>query len=455
MRSTLCATLSGSIRKWWSGQNSHVVDLLRGASIAGVLKALSAVLAFGLSVVLGRVLGADAAGVYFLAFTTATIAATVGRAGLDRAALRFIASYASAEQWADVSAVYRTMLAIGLVCSFLVSAALYLAADFLANVMFSDLRLITPLRIMAVAVVPLSLGVLVSHALLGLSQIRDSILVSTIVPTGLALVGTLILGSMWEVSGATVAYLASVGVALVYGWRAWRRAVEGHNPTRLPKKDGSLTKPLVKSGAPLLIGALLQLVIGMSGTLMLGIWAENADVSRYAIAWRTATLISFILLAVNTIAQPKFAELYARGDIASLASTAHKATLLMTALATPVFLAFLTAPEFVMGVFGSDFADAGMTLQILSIGQFVNVAMGSVGVLLVMTGHDSDYRNVQVIGACVVLILNIMLIPRYGDIGAAFASASALIVQNILFGFFVWAKLGILMINPQPVTKRY
>ena len=192
----------------------------------------------------------------------------------------------------------------------------------------------------------------------------------------------------------------------------------------------------------------------MSGTLMLGIWAENTDVSRYAVAWRTATLISFVLLAVNTIAQPKFAELYAQKDMNSLASTAHKATLLMTAFATPVFLILFAAPGYIMGIFGTDFAAGATSLQILSVGQFINVVAGSVGVLLVMSGHERDIRKVQIVVAVVVLAFTILLIPRYGDVGAALAAALALIVQNVMFGYFVWIRLGILMINPRSVVQR-
>ena len=74
--------------------------------------------------------------------------------------------------------------------------------------------------------------------------------------------------------------------------------------------------------------------------------------------------------------------------------------------------------------------------------------------LLVMSGHEREYRNVQIVAACLVLILNVMLIPSHGAVGAAIAAASALIVQNILFGYFVWAKLGILTIVPQSHTHR-
>jgi O-antigen/teichoic acid export membrane protein len=301
---------------------------------------------------------------------------------------------------------------------------------------------------MIVAVVPLSLSVLFSRALLGLSRVRDSILVFSIFPTGVALAGAWVLAYQWGVNGAIVAYVIGVTTALIYGWMAWRWALAGRPSAGQPQQIASTTRALLRSGTPLLIGDLLQLMMLMSGTLLLGILADNADVGLFAVAWRTAALISFVLLAIKTSAQPKFAGLYARREMQSLAATAHKATLLMTVCAAPIFLVFLVAPDFVMSAFGGDFADGAVALQILSVGQFVNVASGTVGVLLVMSGHEREYRNVQIIAACVVLALNVVLIPSHGAVGAAIAAASALIVQNVLFGYFVWARLGILVLIP-------
>jgi O-antigen/teichoic acid export membrane protein len=382
------------------------VDLLSGASVAGALRAVAAILAFGLTVVLGRILGTEATGVYFLAFTTVTVAATIGRVGLDNAVLRFVAAYASGNRWSRVRRVYHATLTIGLFCSCLVAAALYLSSDFLADMVFSDALLASPIRIMAVAVVPLSLSVLISKALLGLSRVRDSILVFGILPTGIALAGTWVLASKWGVNGATAAYV------------------------------------------PLLVGDLLYLAMQVSGTLMLGIWADNVDVGQYAVAWRTAMLIGFVLLTFATIVQPKFAALYARGEMESLATTAQRTTLLLIAFSAPVSLLFLFAPGPVMNVFGSDFSNGATTLQILSVGQFINVAMGSFVMLLVMSGREREYRNVLMVSTLVVLTLNVVLIPKYGAIGAAIATTSAIVVQNILFGYYVRTKLGILIFSP-------
>ena len=307
---------------------------------------------------------------------------------------------------------------------------------------------------MAIAVIPLALNVLVSRALQGLSDIRDSILVFSILPAGIALAGTWLLAYTWGVNGAILAYVIAVTISVIYGTVAWRRVLAKSSLGHQARHVAPLTKNLLKSGSHLLIGALLQLVIQMSGTLLLGVWATTTDVSLFAVAWRTALLINLVLLAVNAIAQPKFAALYARQDMAALAATARTVTMLMTLFAAPAFLIFVLAPAFVMGAFGSDFAAGAATLQILSIGQFVNVATGSVGVLLVMTGHERDYRNGQITAACVVLVLNYMLTPSYGAVGAAIAVASALVVQNVMFAYLVWARLRILMLFPRSFAHR-
>jgi O-antigen/teichoic acid export membrane protein len=161
-----------------------------------------------------------------------------------------------------------------------------------------------------------------------------------------------------------------------------------------------------------------------------------------------------MLVSTLSRVQPKFAALYARGEMESLATTAQRATLLLIAFSAPVSLLFLFAPGPVMNVFGSEFSNGATTLQILSVGQFINVAMGSFVMLLVMSGREREYRNVLMVSTLVVLTLNVVLIPKYGAIGAAIATTSAIVVQNILFGYYVRTKLGILIFSPGPRAER-
>ncbi len=427
-----------------------MVDVLRGASAAFALKILAAGLAFGFNVVLGRTLGAEAAGVYFLALSTATIAAVIGRVGLDNTLVRFIAANVSIDNWSAVKGVYQKAVLIGFVCSAAVALALGLGADQLAQALFSDPDMATPIRLMALVVVPLALGILYSQALRGLSRIRDSLLVLSVLPMFFVLVGTAALAAAWDVEGAIIAYLVAVILALIYGWVTWRRA---SLPMRSLPADFS-TRDLLKSSLPLFGGSLLNLVTLWSSTLMLGIWEDKDAVGVFAVAARTAALISFVLVAVNAVAAPKFAALYRKGEMTALDHTARHSTLLVTVLAAPAFLLFMLCSTFVMALFGSDFSHGGEVLRVLAIGQFVNVATGSVAFLLMMCGYEQLTRNNQFVAACLVLALNALLIPSYGAMGAAVATTAALIVQNMLAAYFVWRKLGIITVPGWQHSRR-
>jgi O-antigen/teichoic acid export membrane protein len=176
---------------------------------------------------------------------------------------------------------------------------------------------------------------------------------------------------------------------------------------------------------------------------MLGIWGSPADVGIFGVANRTSILISLVLIAVNSIAAPKFAALYRRGEIEALGHTARSCTKLMTFMAAPALLLFLLAPGRVMGIFGPEFIGGRLTLSILAVGQFVNVVTGSVGFVLIMTGNEHLMRNNIAFCALTIVILNYILIPLWGAVGAAIASAITLILQNIAATILVWRKHGL------------
>ena len=236
------------LSRWISEQDDHVVDVVRGASTAGFLKVVSAVATFALSVALGRMLGAEQSGIYFLALTTATIAATIGRFGLDSAVIRYVSARSSENRWGAVKAVHRSSLTIGLLGSITVASVLFLTAPVLATSIFDNSDLTMPIRAMALAVVPLALNMLVSRSLQGLSRIRDSVLVFSIVPATITLIGTLLFARRWGVDGVISAYIAGVTVSAIYGEYAWRRRLKTKPESWTVASVREATTELLRSG---------------------------------------------------------------------------------------------------------------------------------------------------------------------------------------------------------------
>lgn len=110
---------------------------------------------------------------------------------------------------------------------------------------------------------------------------------------------------------------------------------------------------------------------------------------------------------------------------------------------------WVAAPEPVLSIFGPDFVAASAALRILALGQLVNLATGSVGTILIMTGHQRISLLNSVAGAVMVVILGLILIPRYGATGAAAAASITMAIRNISATYLVWRFVGVNVVTGQ------
>ena len=123
--------------------------------------------------------------------------------------------------------------------------------------------------------------------------------------------------------------------------------------------------------------------------------------------------------------------------------TARQSARWMTLLAGPPLALFLLFPGFMMGLFGDEFRAGAPLLAVLAVGQFINVATGSVGYLLIMSGHEKWILNRSIFIAAISLALNLLLIPRFGTLGAAMATAISVASTNLIALYLVHKHLGI------------
>ena len=96
-----------------------------------------------------------------------------------------------------------------------------------------------------------------------------------------------------------------------------------------------------------------------------------------------------------------------------------------------------------MGVFGEEFIIGKTALVLITIGQFVNAASGSVGNIMNMTGREKPLRNILVIASILSVLLNYLLIPMYGINGAAVANMVSVVFWNLTAVIYTKVKIGI------------
>lgn len=425
--------------------DGHMQEVLKGAFSALMIRVLGTLIGFIVSVLVARQLGAEGSGVYYLALSVATIAGTLGRVGFDNTVVRFIAAHSSMNEWNDVRYTYRVAVVTTSVASLLLATVLFFSADWLATIVFSKPFVRDALQLSAVAVLPLALSMIHADSLRGLKNIAASQWIKTV----LISLGTLALlfpfVRLWGATGAVAAYLASVVLtAVVAGW-LWHRALGTRGISALVDATGSLTKgKIFSSSLPLFSVALLGLVIQQAGTISLGIWGTVDEVGIFNVANRLAALLLFPLMAMISILTPKFAAMHRQNNVQGLTRLARSSSRVLTCFAVPVSLGVALSSRFILSLFGQEFSEGYIVLNILLVGVVVNASTGAVAELLMMSGHEKVVSLGLALSALLTILLCLILVPFHGDVGAAIAMASGTSLQNLFMMVQVKHKLGFL-----------
>src|SRR5258708_27953967 len=103
-----------------------------------------------------------------------------------------------------------------------------------------------------------------------------------------------------------------------------------------------------------------------------------------------------------------------------------------------------------MRILGHDFEAGCPIMFIVTLGKLINCGVGSVGYLLLMSGNQRRLIRIQAIMACVMVLLSVVLIPRWGIAGAAVGAALTNVFTNIWYLAEVRRTLGLF-----PFTRRY
>ncbi|WEM41568.1 oligosaccharide flippase family protein [Photobacterium sp. DA100] len=417
-------------------------DMIIGASLAFIVKIIAAVGAFLLNILIAQLLGAEQAGYFFLAQAVIFIIAAIARQGFDNALVKFIAGYRAVDNQVFISGIYQYALAKIVPVLIVFSVAIWLCSDVLSVWFFSKPLLSPILSVSALVILPLSISQLHGFCLQGQKQV---VLASTFQSAAMAVLSLIIIYALQpnSASEAMLGYAGAGFIVFLFSIFVWNY---GRKPKLflLPIEE---KKHITDSVKPLFVILLLAQITQWSGQLMLGAWNSTTDVAIFATAQRTAMLTSFILIAVNSIAAPKFAEAFKKNDIHSVKNIAKFSGQLMTIVSLPVIIIMLLFSEKLMGLFGEDFIQGANILRVLALGQFVNVITGSVGYLLQMTGHENILRNNVIISSLIMLVGGFIVIPVFGVYGAALISAFSVATQNLLCVYQVKKMLGFNTLN--------
>jgi O-antigen/teichoic acid export membrane protein len=179
---------------------------------------------------------------------------------------------------------------------------------------------------------------------------------------------------------------------------------------------------------------------------MIGYFKTSADVGVYRIAFKIATLITFIQFAVNSIAAPNIASLYANNNMEGLRKYTRQIGVVNALFAIPIFILIIAFPETLLNLFGAEYSSGKLLLPVLALGQLINALCGPVMYILNMTGKEQESQRIMLWMSVINIVLNLVLIPAYGIIGAAIATSISMIAWNVIAAVLVYKYYKVIAI---------
>lgn len=216
-------------------------------------------------------------------------------------------------------------------------------------------------------------------------------------------------------------------------------------------KFGEPTKQLIRYSLPLLISATLLNVMTWTDTIMLGYFKSTEVVGVYSAVYPLVGFLSMIIGSMGFVYIPVTSKLWGENKPKSLGPIYQVITKWCFMLTFPVFALMFVYPEFLLTkLYGAEYASGAMVLRILALGFVTNSYFGF-NYHTIMASGDSDFlMKCSVASAVMNALLNFILIPQYGMVGAAVASSASFTSIEVLMTLRTWKKQ-----HMHPFTSMY
>jgi O-antigen/teichoic acid export membrane protein len=412
--------------------------------VAGTL--LTTAAAYFFKIYLARKLGAEALGLYALGMTIAGFLGVFNSLGLPSAAARFVSEYSATRRYDLLGSFLRHGLGLLSACNVLLGLAMLLVGPWIVTRFYHAASLTPTLWAFALIMLVGVLTTFLGQVMAGYQDVARRTLITHFIGSPATIVFSIILLSFgFGLQGYMAAQVLSALVVLaLLGISVWRMtpvvARFGGRTTRIEREVVAFSA--VSFGI-----AALQFVLAQADKIVLGYYLSARMVGVYSVAMALVALVPIALQSVNQIFSPVIAELHATGNKALLQQLYSTLTKWIFIVTFPLALTIIAFAGTLMGVFGPEFQAGSTALAIGTTGQLFNCAVGSVGFLLLMSGHQTQLMKIQGVSAAAMIALSLVLVPRLGLIGTAVAAAASVVLTNLWSLISVRRRLGLFPYN--------
>ena len=192
-------------------------------------------------------------------------------------------------------------------------------------------------------------------------------------------------------------------------------------------------KEIFGFSTPLLTSNFVYMIRTQLVVILLEHFRNTLDVASYRAVQPVADLNTTVIQSFGVLFMPTMARMFARKDSEGIDDLYWQSAVWISVISFPIFLlTFSLAQPLTLLLFGERYAQSGWIMAVLAFGYYFNAALGFNADTLRIYGKLRYTVIIDFIAMFISIALNLILIPRYGAIGAAVGTCGTLVVYNIM-----------------------
>jgi O-antigen/teichoic acid export membrane protein len=194
---------------------------------------------------------------------------------------------------------------------------------------------------------------------------------------------------------------------------------------------------------PVMTTTIVSVLNHSIAAMMLGFFHNAVQVAFYRVIYPIATLNQVVFQAFLVLYTPSAARLFARNDTRGIHRLYWSNAVWMGTLSFPIFIVTCGfARPLITFLYGARYQPSSMVLLLIATGYFVSVSMGFNVQTLQVFGKIRYIVIVNMSAIVANIVANLIVIPRYGAVGAAAVTLGTIVLHNLLNQGALWL-LGI------------
>jgi O-antigen/teichoic acid export membrane protein len=409
---------------------------LRGSSLLLFGRFLSKGLNFASQVLIVRYLSRGDYGAFAYALSIVAMGETFVTFGLDRAVTRFVPIYHEKEDYRRTTGTLALVFSVIVALSLLLVLLFFSLQEFIAGTLIDDQQAVTLLLILIFLAPVQALDTLLNGLFAVFSRPR-AIFFRKYVVGPLLKIGVVILliVASADVRFLAAGYLAAAVLALVIFGAVLVQVLREQDLLRHFGLHGMKfpAREILAFTVPLLSSDLVFVVMSSVDAILLGYYQGSVDVAAMRAVQPAAKINQDVLASFGLLFTPTAARMFARNDRKGVNELYWQNAIWIAILSFPIFaVTFSLARPITLLLYGDRYAESAIILALLSAGYYFNAALGQNGLTLKVFGRVRYVVIINLFTAVLSVILNLLLIPSYGALGAAVGTTITLFVFNLL-----------------------